>query len=42
MVFVTGGAFTAGARSFLDEVPNARVEKPFELETLRALVNARL
>jgi two-component system cell cycle sensor histidine kinase/response regulator CckA len=39
MVFLTGGAFTARARAFLDTIPNARLEKPFDLEKLRALVN---
>jgi CheY-like chemotaxis protein len=39
MVFVTGGAFTSDARGFLDKVPNRRLEKPFDLGTLRALVN---
>jgi two-component system cell cycle sensor histidine kinase/response regulator CckA len=38
MVFMTGGAFTNGARSFLDRVPNRRIEKPFEAARLRALV----
>jgi PAS domain S-box-containing protein len=42
MVFLTGGAFTARARAFLDEATNPRVEKPFELATLRDLVNARV
>src|SRR5207245_5532851 len=31
IVFLTGGAFTARAREFLDQVPNLRVEKPFEV-----------
>jgi CheY-like chemotaxis protein len=38
MVFVTGGAFTPSAREFLDDVPNRRVEKPFDLKALRNLV----
>jgi PAS domain S-box-containing protein len=42
MVFLTGGAFTPRARAFLDEVPNVRLEKPFEMQTLRAIVNDRL
>jgi len=37
-VFLTGGAFTPGAREFLARVPNAWIEKPFEPEALRALV----
>jgi PAS domain S-box-containing protein len=42
MIFLTGGAFTPRARAFLDEVPNPRLDKPFELATLRALVQDRL
>jgi len=38
MVFITGGAFTPTARAFLDEVPNQRLEKPFAVQNLRALV----
>src|SRR5262249_6274858 len=30
MVFMSGGAFTARARKFLAEVPNPRLEKPFD------------
>lgn len=42
MIFLTGGAFTPAARAFLDEVPNQRVEKPFDVQHLRALVNDRI
>ncbi|WP_224363452.1 two-component regulator propeller domain-containing protein [Hyalangium versicolor] len=38
MVFITGGAYTPGARSFLERVRNPRVEKPFEPERLRSQV----
>ncbi|AKU93792.1 sensor histidine kinase [Labilithrix luteola] len=38
MVFMTAGAFSAKAQQFLGKVPNRRVEKPFDAETLRALV----
>ncbi|GAC1352515.1 MAG: hypothetical protein NVSMB1_16140 [Polyangiales bacterium] len=38
VVFITGGAFTAAARAFLDRVPNKRLEKPFREETLRAII----
>ncbi len=38
MLFLTGGAFTAAARAFLDRVPNATVEKPFDAATLLARV----
>jgi CheY-like chemotaxis protein len=41
MVFLTGGAFTGDARRFLDEVPNARLEKPFDVGALRAAVRQR-
>lgn len=42
MIFLTGGAFSPAARAFLDEVPNQRVEKPFDAQHLRALVNDRI
>ncbi len=38
MVFVTGGAFTPSATTFLDRVPNERMEKPFDAAALRELV----
>ena len=38
MVFMSGGAFTPAGRSFLDRVPNERLEKPFNLNTVRGLV----
>ncbi len=42
MVFFTGGAFTPRARDFLDVVPNARIEKPFDIKNLQALIADRL
>ena len=42
MVFLTGGAFTSEARSFLDGVPNQRIEKPFDTQQVRAIVNDRI
>jgi signal transduction histidine kinase len=42
IVFVTGGAFTPGAREFLDAVPNHRIEKPFETQQLRAVLSDRI
>ncbi|OJH42892.1 hybrid sensor histidine kinase/response regulator [Cystobacter ferrugineus] len=42
IIFITGGAFTATAREFLARVDNARLDKPFDLQALRALVEARL
>jgi signal transduction histidine kinase len=41
MVFLSGGAFTTAARDFLDDVPNQRLEKPFDARQLLALVNDR-
>jgi PAS domain S-box-containing protein len=40
MIFMTGGTFTPEAQAFLIEVPNRRLEKPFEAGTLRALVRS--
>jgi FixJ family two-component response regulator len=42
IVFMTGGAFTSRAREFLDKVPNPRIEKPFRVTVLRALVHSLL
>ena len=42
VLFLTGGAFTAAARSFLDEVSNPRLEKPFPLQNLRVLMAERM
>jgi PAS domain S-box-containing protein len=42
LVFMTGGAFTPGARDFLDRVPNVRLEKPIDIDKLRALVDEAL
>jgi FixJ family two-component response regulator len=42
VVFMTGGAFTPSARSFLDEVANPRLEKPFDVQQLVGIVNERL
>jgi PAS domain S-box-containing protein len=39
IVFLTGGAFTASARAFLDGSPNMKLEKPFDLKALRGVVN---
>ncbi len=38
MVFLTGGTFTQQARTFLQDVRNVRVEKPFDAEELRELI----
>ena len=42
MVFRSGGAFTVAARALLDEVPNQRLEKPFDTQQLSALVDERI
>jgi CheY-like chemotaxis protein len=42
MIFLTGSAFTPAARAFLDRVGNQRVEKPFDTQHLRSLVNDRV
>jgi signal transduction histidine kinase len=42
VVFLTGGAFTARARAFLDQVKNLRFEKPFDAASLRSIVQERL
>jgi signal transduction histidine kinase len=42
MVFMTGGAFTAAARAYLDRVPHARIEKPFDGPGLRLLIQRLL
>jgi PAS domain S-box-containing protein len=42
IIYVTGGAFTARASEFLEAVPNLRIEKPFNVQQLRALVNERV
>jgi signal transduction histidine kinase len=42
VVFMTGGAFTSRAREFLDQVRNPRVEKPFDVGSLKALVHGML
>ena len=43
MIFVTGGAFTETARQFLDTLESGRhIEKPFDLKSLRALINDKI
>jgi CheY-like chemotaxis protein len=42
MVFLTGGAFTAKGRAFLDQTQNLVIEKPVDVQTIRALVNERI
>ena len=40
VVFITGGAFTNAAQSFLERVPNVRLQKPFDGSVIRELVAA--
>jgi len=42
IVFLTGGAFTARARQFLDEVSNQCIEKPFGIRQILSLVAERV
>lgn len=42
MIFMTGGAFTARARQFLDGVVNPRIDKPFEQSLLRQMIREGL
>ncbi|MCA9519488.1 MAG: PAS domain S-box protein, partial [Myxococcales bacterium] len=41
VVFITGGAFTPRAREYLERVGNLRLEKPFNVRQLKALVASR-
>ncbi len=41
MIFLTGGTFTPQAQTFLDTVPNLRLEKPFDVKHLRAIIRDR-
>lgn len=38
MVFLTGGAFTSGAKAFLERMPGRVLEKPFENAAVRRVV----
>lgn len=38
IIFLTGGAFTLRARKFLNRIPNPRLDKPFDSQSLRSLV----
>lgn len=42
VVFLTGGAFTSRAREFLERATNQKLDKPFDVATLRALVAERV
>jgi len=41
-VFMTGGSFTAASRTFLDSVDRRYIEKPFDLDTIRGIVQSRI
>jgi len=38
-VFITGGAYTAHAQSYLERVPNKQLEKPFVVADLVAEID---
>jgi signal transduction histidine kinase len=38
MIFLTGGAFTERGRVFLDDVPNVRLEKPFDVANILQII----
>jgi signal transduction histidine kinase len=42
MIFMSGGAFTPRGREFLERVPNVRIDKPFDVDAVRALVRAHV
>ena len=42
MIFLTGGAFTPEARAFLAAASIVHIEKPFDAQHLRDLVNDRV
>ena len=42
IIFMTGGAFTGPAADFLATVPNPRIEKPFDVLTVRSAVERAL
>ncbi|HEX9244478.1 MAG TPA: PAS domain S-box protein [Anaeromyxobacter sp.] len=42
VLFVTGGAFTPGARTYLEQIDNLRIEKPFDSGNLQRVVAERI
>jgi hypothetical protein len=42
MVFMTGGAMTARVEAFFQRVPNLLLDKPIDLDGLRALIERRV
>ena len=41
-IFISGGGYSNAAKDFLQSVPNPRLNKPFDIEDLLALIHARL
>ncbi len=41
-VFMTGGSYSPRTREFFDSEARTRIDKPFDLETLRSLVRQRI
>ena len=41
-VFMTGGSFNARSRDFFEASTNQRIDKPFDLDSLRAVVRDRI
>lgn len=41
-IFISGGIYSSRLGDFLASVPNARLDKPFDLETVRALVRTHV
>ena len=42
MIFISGGAFTPSASSYLVRVKNLKLEKPFDMREVRRLVAERV
>ncbi|HYO56271.1 PAS domain S-box protein [Archangium sp.] len=42
IIFMTGGAFTAKALEFLNQVPNQKVDKPIDFNVLRMLIRKQM
>ena len=38
IVFLSGGAFTESAQTFLDRTPNLRIDKPFDVGQILSVV----
>jgi CheY-like chemotaxis protein len=39
IIFMSGGVFSPALRQFFDELPNRRLEKPLDIQTLRRLID---